>query len=117
LLGDGIDHVADHDHGWRLGEGVEQVRRRVGYEEHVALVNGGPSANGGAVHAEAFLKRALGQLVDWVRNVVLQARQISEAEIEHFDAVLLHEFHNAFRISWFLIGHKFSLVNYPDALV
>jgi hypothetical protein len=38
-------------------------------------------------------------LVNGIGNVVLQSRQIGEAEIEHLDSVLLHELEDGFRIS------------------
>ena len=68
----------------------------IGNQQHVALVDRRPAADAGAVHAEAFFERRLAQLVDGIGNVVLQSRQVGEAEIEQLGFVLLRELQDGF---------------------
>ena len=58
----------------------------IGNEQHVALVDGGPSANARTVDAEAFFEGVFGQLADGIGDVLLQTGQIGEAQIHlvHF---------------------------------
>ena len=115
LLGHGIDYVAGHHQRGQLCERIEHEGIRVGDEQHIALVNGRPAANGRAIHAEAFFKRGFRQLIDRIRNVMPQSRQVGEAQVKQLDPVLLHEFHYCFWISHeklllrFVVGHS-SLV-------
>ena len=99
LLGHRINHVGHHHQGRHLGERVEHVRVRIGDEQHVALVDGRPAANGRTVHAEALFKRGLAELVDGVGNVVPKSGKIREAQIQQLDVVLLHEFQDTLRVS------------------
>ena len=98
LLGHRIDDVADHHHRRDFGERIEHVLAGIGDEQHVALVNGCPAANGRAVHAEAFLEGRLAQLIDRIRNVVPKSGKIGEAQVEDLDIILLHEFQDFLRI-------------------
>ncbi len=56
LLGDGIDDVGDHHQSGRFGEGIHHVGGGIGDQQHVALVDGRPAADGGTVHAEALFE-------------------------------------------------------------
>ena len=56
LLGDRVNNVAHHHQRGHLREGVEHVRIRVRHEQHIALVNGRPAANGRAVHTKALFE-------------------------------------------------------------
>ena len=62
-----------------------------------------PPANGGAVHAETLVKRSLAQLIDGIRNVMLQSRQVGEAEVKNLDPILLHKLQDGFRVSHALL--------------
>src|SRR5581483_10030846 len=46
LFGDRIHHIRNHHESGDFGEGIEQVSVRVGNEQHVALMDRGPPANG-----------------------------------------------------------------------
>ena len=50
-------------------------------------MDGGPTADAGAVHSKPLFKRCLFQFMDWIGNVVPQARQVCEAKIDHLDVV------------------------------
>jgi hypothetical protein len=65
-----------------LVERVDERRARVRHQQHVALVNRRPSANAGAVHAEAFFEGLLIELADGIRNVVLKTGQVGEAQVQ-----------------------------------
>ena len=99
LLGDGIDHVGHHHQGRHLGERIQHVCARIGNEQHVALVNGRPAANGRAVHAEALFERGLAELVDGIGNVMPKSGKVREAQVQQLDVVLLHEFQDTLRVS------------------
>ena len=64
----------------------------IGNQQHVALVDRRPTADARSIHAEAFLEAAQVQLADRVGNVVLQARNIGEPQIELLGIVLLRKF-------------------------
>ena len=98
LFGYRINDVRHHHQGWRFGEGIEHVGAGIGNQQHVALVNGGPAANGGAIHAEALFKRIFRELVNGVGNVVPQAGEVGEAEVEQLDSIFLHELHHGLGI-------------------
>jgi hypothetical protein len=92
LFGDRVLHVAVEDECGDLGEGIEEGSGGVGDQQHVALVDGGPAADTGAVHTEAFFEAALFELADRIGDVVLQARDVGEAEIDLLHVVVLGEF-------------------------
>src|SRR5271165_343599 len=104
LLGHGIDHVADQHQRGDLGERIEQMKVGVGLEQHVALVDAGPRPNGRAVNAEAFFERGFRQLTDGIRNVVPEAGNVGESQVENPDVVLLCELENSLGV-----GHENSL--------
>ena len=57
-------------------------------QQHVAFVDGGPAADAGTVHPEAFLERIFGEFGDRVRHVMLQAGNIAETQIELLQSIL-----------------------------
>jgi len=97
LFGDRIDHVAQHDERGDFGEGIHHRGLGVGNQEHVALVDGGPASNARAIHAESLFKRAFLQMLNWIGNVMLQARDIGESQIELLGIVLFGKFQDFFR--------------------
>ena len=99
LLGHGIDHVAYHHQCGYFSEWIEHITVGIRNEQHVAFVDGCPPPNRRAVHAKALFKRGLRQLIDRIRNVMLQSRQVGETEIEHLNSVLLHKLQDALRVS------------------
>ena len=96
LLGDRIDHVGHHHQRSYLGERIEHEPGGIGDQQHVAFVDRGPAANGGAIHAETFFKTGLAELLDGKRNVMPETGKISKAQVEHLDLVFLHELHDVF---------------------
>src|SRR5215471_10430550 len=82
LARDGIDHVAGHYQSANLAERIDEGSVGVGNEQHVALVDGGPSADARSINPEARFKRIFGELADGIGNVLLEAGQISEAQID-----------------------------------
>ncbi len=72
----------------RIGERGAGVRN----QQHVAFVDGGPTADAGTVHAEAFLERIFGELGDRVGNVMLQAGNIAKPQIKLLQSIFLAVF-------------------------
>ena len=97
LAGDGIFDHAGHDEGGDLVEGVHHGGIRIGDENHVRFVDGGPAADGGAVDAEALFEGVFGEHGDGVGDVVLEAGDIGEAHIQLLSAVFLGERENVLR--------------------
>ena len=95
LAGDRIDHVGERDNRGRLGKRIHEYCRRIG--EHVALVDGRPAANAGAVKTVALFEDLFRQFVDRIGNVVGQSRQIGKAYVDLLDVVLLGIFQYFFR--------------------
>jgi hypothetical protein len=52
-------------------------------------MNGGPAPNRGAVHAESVAKGIQRQLCDGIGNVVPEAMEVTETEIDHLNIPLL----------------------------
>jgi hypothetical protein len=88
LPGDGILDVAEHDHGGGIHEWIHDGGGGVGDQEHVALVDGRPAADAGAIDAEAIFERILRELADRVGDVVLQAGNIGKPEVHHLGFIL-----------------------------
>ena len=97
LLGERIAHIADHHQRRRLHERIHESGLGIGNEQHVALIDRRPAADAGAIDAEAIGKRALVQFPDRIRNMVLQARDIGEPDIDLSGAILFRELQN---FSW-----------------
>src|SRR5579864_132761 len=77
----------------------------VGLEQHVAFVNARPGANRGAVNPEARFERRLRQLVNRIRDVVPEAGNIGEAQVENLGVVLAGKIENGLGVR-----HKGSFV-------
>ncbi len=103
LLGDGILDIAIHDDRRHFGERVHKRGGGIRDEQHVAFMDCRPAADAGAIHAEALFETALIDLVHGIRDVVLQARNIGEPEIELLGTVSFRVFQN------FLGSHRFLL--------
>ena len=97
LLGDGIVHVAEHHQSGSLGERIHERGVRIGDQQHVALVDRRPAADARSIHAEAFFKELSFQFADRVGNVMLQARDIGEPQIQLLGIVLLCKFQHFLR--------------------
>jgi len=66
----------------------------VGLEQHVTFLDGCPAADGRAINTETFFEGRLRQLLDGIGNVVPQAGNVGEAQVENLGVVLLGEFEN-----------------------
>ena len=97
LLGDRILHVADHNQRRRLRKRVHQRRLRIRNQQHVAFVDRRPAADARSVHSKPVLEAALVELAHRVGNVMLQARNIGEPQIQLLGIVLLGKFQYFFR--------------------
>ena len=97
LARDGIDHVAQHHQRLGFVKRIDHGGGRVGNQQHVAFVDGGPSADAGPVEAETFFEGALLQLGDRIGNMLLHAGQVGEAQIELLHVVFLRVFKDFFR--------------------
>src|SRR5215831_2855997 len=63
LLGYWINHVAYQNQRGHFGERVEKIAVRVRYEQHVALMDTRPCADGGSVNTESFVKTGFRELL------------------------------------------------------
>ena len=83
LLRHRIGDLADERERRGLGERVEDGRRRVGHQQHVALRDPLPAADRGAVEAEPLVEGGLVEPGDRQRDVLPGAEQIAELEVDH----------------------------------
>ena len=67
---DRVLYVADHRQRGERAKRIDRRRFGLGHDEHVALVDRLPTANAGAVEAQAFLEHVLGQLIDGNRKML-----------------------------------------------
>ena len=70
----------------------------IGNQQHVALVNGCPAADGRAIHAEALFEGRFAKLPDGIRNVVPEPGNIGETQVKDLHVVLLDECHDCLGI-------------------
>ena len=84
-----VDDVAGHGDGGVGEEGVDERRRGVWHDEHVALFDGLEAANGGAVEAGALGEQLLVELHQGHGEVLPGADQVAEAQVDHSGPALL----------------------------
>src|ERR1700756_989627 len=65
-----------------------------------------PTADGRTVHPEPFVKGCFRQLLDWVRNVMPQPRQVGEAEVENLNVVSSRKLEHGFGVSHISVQAK-----------
>ncbi len=93
-----------------LGERIEERRRRVGHEDHVALLDALPAADRGAVEAEALVERGLVERADGQRYVLPGTEQVAELQVDHGGARLARPFERSARLDVALeVVPQFSL--------
>ncbi len=97
LAGDRVLDVADQHERRHGGERVHLRRRRIGDQEHVRLVDRLEAPDRGAVEAEPLLEDVLVQLGHRDREVLPEARQVDEAEIDDLGALLLGQLERVLR--------------------
>ncbi len=71
-----------------VAERIERGRLRLRHDEHVALVDPLPAADARAVEPQAVLEHVLGQLVDRDREVLPQAGEVHEPQVDRLDVLL-----------------------------
>ena len=81
--GDRIRDLADQRERRRLGERIEDRRRRVGHEQHVRLGDPLPAANRRAVEAEAVVEGRFVEGPDREGHVLPGSEQVAELEVHH----------------------------------
>jgi hypothetical protein len=91
LFGDGIPGISDDNQRGHFRERIHEDGIWIGDEEHIALIDGSPTADTRSVHAETVLERIDLQLADGVGNVMLKARYVSEADVDLASIVFLGE--------------------------
>ena len=80
-----------------VGEGIEHGGLGLRHEEHVALVDRLPAANAGAVEAQAVLEDVFVQLVHRNREVLPDAREVHESQVDRLDIFFPAQRQNFFR--------------------
>src|SRR6185312_81303 len=93
LPGERIAYVANHDERRGFHERVYESGCGVGDQQHVALVDGGPSADAGSVDAKAFSEGGLADFAHRVRDVVLEAGDVGEADVDLTSSVFFRVLH------------------------
>lgn len=83
-----------------LAEQVDLGRGRVRQEQHVGFVNGLESANGRAVEGQAVLEDALVEKRNRDCEVLHDAGQVTEPDVDKFDFLVLGEFED-------VVGRRF----------
>jgi hypothetical protein len=83
LAADRVGDLADERERRLGGKGVEDRRSRVRDEEHVALRDPLPTADGGAVEAEALVERGDVERAQRHRHVLPLPEQVAELEVDH----------------------------------
>ena len=71
-----------------VGERIDERRVGLRHEEHVALVDRLPAADAGAVEAQAVFEDVFVELVDGDREVLPDAGEIHEPQVDGLDVVL-----------------------------
>ena len=89
FAGDRIGDIADEHQGGHLEKRIDFRRCCIRNHQHVAGVDGLPSADAGAVEAEAVFEAAFVQFTDGHAEVLPHARKIHETQIYDLYAVFL----------------------------
>src|SRR5262249_21217147 len=89
LASNGIDDVSVHYQRAGFVKRIEKRGSRIRNDEHIALIDGRPTAYTRAVDAEPILERVLAQHVDRVTYVLGKSGKIREAEVYLFHFIRL----------------------------
>jgi hypothetical protein len=87
--GDRIVNIAGDQHRRDPAHRINGCGRRVGNQEHVALVDVLEAADAAAVETDALREEVGGELLDGEREVLRHPEQIAEPEVHDLDALLL----------------------------
>jgi hypothetical protein len=90
----GLEDVAEQGQRGLLKERIDVRAGHVGAHDHVALVDGLPARNRGAVEHRAFLEIALFEHVDVERDVLHFSAKVVEAKINELNFLILDELHH-----------------------
>ena len=83
LVRDRLGDLADERERRGLGERIEDRRRRVRHQDHVALGDALPAADRGAVEPEALVECGLVERADRQGHVLPRAEQVAELQVDH----------------------------------
>ncbi len=98
LIGDGLKDIADHAERLVLQQRVNQRRRRIGTEHHVAGFDGLEATDRRTVKAHALIKDGIGiKLLDRHGEMVPLTEQIGKFDINHLDTVVSDGSHDILR--------------------
>ncbi len=97
LAGDRVLHEAVDVQRLVGPEGVDDRRVGVGDQEHVGLLDLLEPPDRRAVEAVPVLERLLRQLVGRDGEVLHQAGEVAETEVDDFDVLALHQLHDVAR--------------------
>ena len=86
-----VAHEAVDVEGAVLAEGVDDRRVGVGHEEHVRLLDLLEAPDRRPVEPEALLEDVLGERVGGDREVLHEAGQVDEPDVDDLDALVLHQ--------------------------
>jgi hypothetical protein len=77
-----------------LAERIDDRGVRVRHQEHVGLLDLLEAADRGTVEAVTLLERLLRELVDRRREVLHEAREVAEPEVDDLDTLVLRHAQN-----------------------
>ena len=95
LAGGRLHDIANQDHR-RLGaERIHHRARRIGHQDHVALIDRLPAGDRRAVEHETVAKHILVDGRNMLRRVLPFAARVGEPQIDIFHRILAQQFHHA----------------------
>ena len=97
LLCDRVLDIADHRQGRPGRERVDQGGLGLGDHEQIGFIDGPPADDARPVEADAFLEGLLGQGIGGDREVLPDAREIHEPEVDRRDLALANLRQDLFR--------------------
>ena len=106
LEGERVVHEEVHDQRLGFTERVDGRGFRIGKQQHVGLVDRLEPANRGAVEGQAFLEHVLVEDVDRNCEVLHGAWQVTEADVDVLDVLVLGEFED---VVGRVFGHRMLL--------
>ena len=83
----------------RFAERIELGRRQVWHEGHVGFVDSGESSDGRTIESESFVDDVFIESIGWNGEVLLDAGDIREANVDELDVVIFDVCGDIFSIS------------------
>ena len=84
----------------RVAEWIHESGLRVGDQQHVRFVDGGPAANRAAVNAVTVFEGFFVQFADGITDVVPEPGEVGESEVDDFCVVLFAKLQNGFCVQF-----------------